>query len=466
MHLIFASCSQLLLRKHLNIWPGESLYIEVVKEDDLVCDIMSTFSSAQDSISILVNHPDEPYDLISVPMKRCDTLKLLKDTAIKMLPIELEASEVHLKRGTSKGIMLKDESKSLHSLSFVDGSVVWLARGRPCRPNEFLIEFVKYAPTEKPNFSPLLTIPIAESAKIKDVKEMLSKALLPLEINPSCLRLRDKKLTTAGSILRDSVTVRRSLMNLLDGRQVAVQFLEDPETITTDDIIISIRHFRTSSMKFSPMVEMVVSKSFTQQELRKAIETKFGEKLIQVPIDTPMPVVDIIKDTEDIEIKDMDKDDKLPEAIREKDFFQLAKGLSNGPPLKASSAATQLKWEDPKWTSVSDASIGRPPLSLRDGSLLYIRSNIDAINTTVIVPVKTSTSKKTTSNTSYVSSRSTTRREPKLNISVASNDKVSNGNTPAHRLAGLLGVTLESAQFALEAAGQDEVLAKEFLRTS
>jgi hypothetical protein len=484
----------LLLRKHLNIWPGESIYVEIVKEDNgFECDIMNTFASAQDSISICVNHPDEPHDLFSVVMKRCDTLKLLKLNAIEMLsksevsPVQLEESEVNFRRGTSKGTMLKDENKTLHQLSFMDGSVVWLSRGRPCRPDEFVIEFVKYAPDEKPSFSPLISLPIAEATKISDVKSLLSKALIDsssITVEPACLRLRDKKLSAAGSILRDSMTLRRSLMNLSDGRQIAVQFLSDPETITIDDIIVNVRGFRTSNLKFTPMVEMVVSKLASLKELRKQVEEKFGEKLLlQVPINAPMIAatnlspeqdhvgedsVDIVDRTDDINVKV----DSVLTTSCEKDYFQLAKGLANGPPLKASSALT-LKWDDPKWAGDDSVPISRPPVSLRDGSLLYIRSNIDANTATIDVPVKKKAPSKyapSASSSSYHSGHSScsARREPKLNISVTNSSNASGTNvdmneSAAQRLAKLMGVPLESAEFALEAAGQDEVLAREFL---
>lgn len=54
--------------------------------------------------------------------------------------------DVHARRGSSTGPLLKDELKSLRQLGFVDGAVLWLGRGPPCLPHEFLVEFVAYHP--------------------------------------------------------------------------------------------------------------------------------------------------------------------------------------------------------------------------------------------------------------------------------------------------------------------------------
>mmetsp|Transcript_17323 Transcript_17323/g.20394 ORF Transcript_17323/g.20394 Transcript_17323/m.20394 type:complete len:297 (+) Transcript_17323:3-893(+) len=295
-----------------------------------------------------------------------------------------------------------------------------------------MIDFVKYDPDAKPSFTPLVSLAISEKLKIREVKKLLSVSVDPPISDCQCIRLRDKKLTSADAILRDAATVRRSLMNLVDGRQVAVQVLDAPETVSADDIILSVRGFRTSAMKFLQKTEMVVSKSATLGQLHSALEGRFGGKL-------------------------------LSQSEELKDSFQIAKGLSNGPPLKAS-AALSLKWDDPKCFGDRDGLIGSAPISLRDGTLLYIRSLIDAAQAPDPA-VKKQTAKKAVG-ASWVSTKSSTsRREPKLNITVAEKPVIGNDNNepPAERLAKEIGVPLESAQFALEAAGGDIVLARQFI---
>lgn len=56
-------------------------------------------------------------------------------------------------------------------------------------------------------------------------------AAAPRLQDPRCLRLRDKKVAAVGSILRDGASLRRALVRLSDGRQVAVQLLDAPETV-------------------------------------------------------------------------------------------------------------------------------------------------------------------------------------------------------------------------------------------
>jgi hypothetical protein len=90
----------------------------------------------------------------------------------------------------------------------------------------------------------LATLPVAEHAKVAAVKTQLAQhfdaqassraaagaAAPPLQ-DPRCLRLRDKKVAAVGSVLRDGASLRRALVPLSDGRQVAVQLLDAPETV-------------------------------------------------------------------------------------------------------------------------------------------------------------------------------------------------------------------------------------------
>ena len=70
-------------------------------------------------------------------------------------------------------------------------------------------------------------VPVAADTKVSAVKALVAAQLAKLDgggggaaIDPQRVRLRDKKVSSVGSILRDSASLRRSLMNLVDGRQV------------------------------------------------------------------------------------------------------------------------------------------------------------------------------------------------------------------------------------------------------
>jgi len=63
-----------------------------------------------------------------------------------------------------------------------------------------------------------------------------SSLQLPTPQDPRCLRLRDKKVAAVGSILRDASSLRRALVNLSDGRQIAVQILQTPEVVSSLNI--------------------------------------------------------------------------------------------------------------------------------------------------------------------------------------------------------------------------------------
>jgi hypothetical protein len=232
------------------VWPGESLIVELAPDDaPYLSDVMATYDAALNTISVQFNDIENSDALLTIVAKRSTTLRNLKAEALVILRTrhaeaepKLEASvyemgDVHFKRNGARGPMLKDESKSLKSFGLVEGSLLWLSKGKPCLPNEFMIDFVHYDPADpKIPFRPFMITAISETMKINSLKQFLATHLGNLD--PQRLRLRDKKMNTLASILRDTTSIRRSLLGLSDGRQVAVQVLEFPETSGPDEIIL------------------------------------------------------------------------------------------------------------------------------------------------------------------------------------------------------------------------------------
>lgn len=266
----------------MDVWPGDSLILEVIPEPSAVADgaesaadelgdgsgraaaqsqastswesdVLATFEASLNTINVFFNHPDEGEAVYSVPAKRSASLASVKAAAVAALNGRraceasgpgagseagcradsgagsgagsagecLEACELHGRRGNARGAMFKDELKSLRALALVDGSVLWLGRGKPCKPSEFLLDFLLYDPTAKPPFAPLASLPVDESTRISALKVTLAEAvraklgggLSPAaslaasperDVDPRRLRLRDKKLTAVGAILRFS----------------------------------------------------------------------------------------------------------------------------------------------------------------------------------------------------------------------------------------------------------------------
>jgi hypothetical protein len=241
--------------------------------------------------------------------------------------------------------------------------------------------------------------------------------------------------------------------------QIAVQRLLAPELVGPDDIVVAVRVLRMRPLKFTENAEIVVSKAETLGALR----ARLPGLLVVPPLDPSNG------------------------AAGEADWLQLSKALSNGPPLKPADAA-KLKWDDAKWCA-DDCPVAQPPVNLRDGSLLLVRSRADAAAAAAVAAAAAPTqgSAGTTtkgrvwqSSTSEGSSK-LARREQGLNIAVtrqgagpsltragpvagAAAEASAAPHSPRHALAAALGVPLNTAAFALEASNGDAALAAEIIR--
>jgi len=417
----------------------------------------------------------------------------------------LGVDTVHLRRGTAKGAMVKDETKSLKAMALVNGSVVWVGHGKPCLPGEFFIDFVRFNPATKPSFVPICTLPIHQDMKIAGVKRKLAQHLSAMASvppawstssagptvssgdhqttsshvacsDPGLIRLRHKKIKEAGAILRDGRSVRKSILNLSDGQQLAVQFLEEPETVSAEDVVILIKGFRPLVSRFTVPVEIVVPKSMALGELRDLLHRRFGDKFLSTS-PTGASVVAVEAST-DICAEDADSDQ-----------LQVAKLPGFGPPLKAAQALSKLKWDDPCYPA--SIEVGRPPLSLRDGSVLVICSSKDAASATAAASSLTSTSPKRSSTmrrgatqTKVWTAGRTAYKPPKEKALVigeqhragtgepktasansSRDDDPKSPRTQFKEMASVLGVSEDQATIAMEAAAGDLALAKEFLKS-
>lgn len=197
----------------------------------------------------------------------------------------------------------------------------------------------------------------------------------------------------------------------------------------------SVKVLQCSSAKFLTAIEIVVSKHQNVESLKAALTESFKDEL-----------------------------------KGEFDYLQIAKGLSNGPPLKASDAAKSLKWDDPKWAADIECPLSRAPVSLRDGSLLYLRSFLDSeLAAASLGPIKVATKIKESKSwreSSAVKANSSRRHEPSLRIGVHREESsIKEPNSPRSKLASAMKVSMEAAACALDAAGGDENLALEFIRS-
>uniref|UniRef100_A0A7S3UTD9 Uncharacterized protein n=2 Tax=Heterosigma akashiwo TaxID=2829 RepID=A0A7S3UTD9_HETAK len=119
-----------------------------------------------------------------------------------------------------------------------------------------------------------------------------------------------------------------------------------------DDIVIQVRQWQVTEKKMAPPKEILISKQATTDSMIHVLSTKFANLLLS-----------------------------------DSDGLMFAKGTSFGPPLTAKSAH-KLKWQEVSLSQADEgggstnpaaaaAVVARPPLSLRDGSILVLRSRQD-----------------------------------------------------------------------------------------
>ena len=228
--------------------------------------------------------------------------------------------------------------------------------------------------------------------------------------------------------------------------------LPEPEVITADDIVLSVRVASYYNKTLSKPADIIMNKSTTITKLYEDLTTTYPYLAEEVSMaDGADPAADPAVPA-------------VPPCMK---LVAIAKGYATGPPLTLKSAL-KLKWNDDMFIKDIEGNpantIDKAPMLLRDGSVLVIRSQADferaravAIqakklanveNTVPIAPVGTSSATRARlasrggtrgSRGAATSSTAHTSREPSLKISSSS--------------PGLVGVDGESSSHPLSAGG-------------
>lgn len=273
------------LRKDLHCWVSDDVIVEVIDADAGETaagpsQAVAKFDVSRNVVVVQFNALLKPgedpkklmtvdYDL-SVIANRRETLGEVKDRIAKAL--DVDPLDIHCRRNHN-GARLKDETKTLRDLELVDGSILFIGRGACLKPDEHILRVHKYNPGAKPPFTHLLDTPAGENMKIGALKRRLADAVHVT--NPACIRLRDKNGKRVGSIFRDNRSIG-SLQRLSDGREIALQVLDEPEAMGPRDIVIAVRRWRPLESKLGPVREVVVPKATTTGQLRAVIRDKFN----------------------------------------------------------------------------------------------------------------------------------------------------------------------------------------------
>lgn len=214
-------------------------------------------------------------------------------------------------------------------------------------------------------------------ARMAEVLGAIDAAELPpgLTMPPSVdyIRLRDGKNKTPGGPLRDERVVSRCLLNMDDGRRVVVQVLKEPEVITTDDIVLSVRVASYYNKTLSKPADVIVNKATTITKLYEDLTARYPYLAEEVSM---------AEGGEGAAAGEGDSVSAaavvaLPACMK---LVAIAKGYATGPPLTLKSAL-KLKWNDEAFIKDIETNptntVDKAPMLLRDGSVLVIRSQAD-----------------------------------------------------------------------------------------
>jgi len=101
----------------------------------------------------------------------------------------------------------------------------------------------------------------------------LKQAVAVLEKSPPATHMRvwTKITTTLGKLLTDDRVVGENMPQIADGKELAIQETAVAETLTVNHIFVKIRQWFPQQMKFSPLVDFAMLKSWTVNEARIAL---------------------------------------------------------------------------------------------------------------------------------------------------------------------------------------------------
>jgi hypothetical protein len=180
--------------------------------------------------------------------------------------------------------------------------------------------------------------------------------------SPVCVCLHSK-----GVILRDHRRVSAAVRGLCDGLRLRVEVLEVPQVLEADHLLLCVRELRVKEKRLLAPKDLVLNKTQTVADMYREVRTIFPHLCES-------------------------------ESPNSNQGLSIAKAPSFGPPLTFQSSL-KLKWNDPAvrerinylymyvcWVSgycvhlvyteqwEGSATVFDAPLSLRDGSILLVRS--------------------------------------------------------------------------------------------
>lgn len=414
------------LKKDFDVWPGDQIVVEVVSgavPAEYASPALAFLRNRRQAIRLFFNHPnmgeeagDSQSSIYNIALdtsldRSLDDIKSNIAASLSMSP-----DRFHLKRNAN-GTQLKDLSKTLLDLGMVDQSVLHVQLGPGCVLGEHLLRFELDNSDQVDvgggiasgiagvcnDYVSLGELPVKEKITVLQLKEQILDnwgtlsaeaatngftTVPPKPLTANHIRLRDGKNAQASGPLRNDRILSRCLLGITDGRRIVIQILNEPEVIGADDVILSVRLAAYEGKSLSKPVDLPLARSTTVQQLFEILLNKFPQLNEEPPANLapssdPAPtgeedssaaaagaVAGAAAGEEPVEVEP-----PTPAPVQSR-VLAFAKGLPSGPPLTLKSTL-KLKFNETAVLERANSSIDRPPLNLRDGSVIVVRGIAD-----------------------------------------------------------------------------------------
>jgi len=216
------------------------------------------------------------------------TLADLKREICKVLKID--ENEILLRKGGRMGAEIKDLRQTVTGINFVNGSSVFVEFGRPTIIGEMRV-YVSWALRKEDeddvstyDYQELFELIISgdyTAAEVKDLISIDAKKIHGFDWDPKKLRLREKVGNRLMKVYRNSALKSQGVS---DKKQVAVEVLQEPETITPKEFLTVVRTWNPETLEISQSFEIIVDKT----KSLKHFAEKIHEKNQSIPIENMM----------------------------------------------------------------------------------------------------------------------------------------------------------------------------------
>jgi len=266
------------------VYEGSVLYVERSEDPNAPLLWKEEFDKDTYNFKIKFNSPYTENSEIIIDFSHfvmIDSRKSLVDLKAAICKVlNLNENEIILRKGGKMGVEIKDLRQTVQSANFVNGSSVFVEFGKPTIVGQMRI-YVSLAIKKEEeddvsshDFIELFELIISGENTAAEVKELIvqeAKKTKNYEWDPKLLRLREK---VANRLVRVYRNTALKAQGVTDKKQVAVELLDEPETLTPKENLVVVRFWSPETLEISPRIEIVIDRNKSLKQLAEKIYEK------------------------------------------------------------------------------------------------------------------------------------------------------------------------------------------------